>query len=211
MKGSKRLLMLLLPALIVGAIVYVYFTSTTGTTGILTAKTTINAGMKIEETMLDTMQVPNTAIPSGAMTDVNDVIGKTAAVTRAPGDIIFRDALSEQEPVLKENETFIAVELPESLSAMIGEGNQINLVCLGNTAAAQQPITETQPTDQTAAPAEQPQENTNVIENLPVYSVITTTDSTGSNIKYAIIKTDKDTAVKAVNITAGEYAIVISK
>ena len=38
MKGSKRLLLLLLPALLVGAIVYVLYNQSTGTTEVVVAK-----------------------------------------------------------------------------------------------------------------------------------------------------------------------------
>jgi hypothetical protein len=49
------------------------------------------------------------------------------------------------------------------------------------------------------------------VQNLPVYSVISSGDETAQTAKYAIVKTDKATAVKVSNIIAGDFSVIISK
>jgi Flp pilus assembly protein CpaB len=208
--------MLLLPAFLVGIIAYMYFDAATGTTPIVVAKTAINAGLKIEPDMLGTMQVPNTAVPQGALTDPADVEGKSSIVTRAPGDIIFSDILSDQEPALKDGEVFAAVPLPEALSGMVGEGSNIDVIQLTTgVSTAPEPVPEPTPAAETPAPESEPAQSdvlqSQVVQNLPVYSVISSGDETTETAKYAIVKTDKETAVRVSNMIAGDFAVIISK
>jgi Flp pilus assembly protein CpaB len=219
MQGRKRLLMLLLPAFLVGIIAYMYFQAATGTTPIVVAKTTINAGLNIRDDMLTTMQVPNTAMPQGALTDPTDVVGKSSIVTRAAGDIIFADILSSQEPALKDGEVFAAVPLPEALSGMIGEGSNIDVIQLTTGVQTDAPLPAA-PAPESGQPEDKPVEAqqteteavlSQVVQNLPVYSVISSGDETAQTAKYAIVKTDKATAVKVSNIIAGDFSVIISK
>jgi Flp pilus assembly protein CpaB len=217
MQGRKRLLMLLLPAFLVGIIAYMYFQAATGTTPIVVAKTTINAGLKITDDMLTTMQVPNTAVPQGALTDPTDAAGKSSIVTRTAGDIIFADILSSQEPALKDGEVFAAVPLPEALSGMIGEGSNIDVIQLTTGVQTDAPLPAA-PAPESGQPGGEPTEDqqteavlSQVVQNLPVYSVISSGDETAQTAKYAIVKTDKATAVKVSNIIAGDFSVIISK
>jgi hypothetical protein len=47
--SKKKVLLMILPAILVGALVFSLYNKTTGTTKIVVAKTTINAGMVITE------------------------------------------------------------------------------------------------------------------------------------------------------------------
>jgi hypothetical protein len=218
MKGSKRLLLLLLPALLVGAIVYVLYNQSTGTTEVVVAKETINAGMKVTGDMLTTTQVPNTAIPKDVFTDTDNIIGKSVIFTRAPGDFIFRNILSDKEPTLEEGEAFVAVELPNALADMVGEGTLLTVVehlsDTGNIMSPESTAVELEEDenseDKTSEPPVAP--NTpQVIENLPVYTVVEFDDATGNFFKYAIVKTKKETATRLVNLTAKDHSVIITK
>lgn len=212
--SKKRILLMILPAILVGALVFSLFNKTTGTTKIVVAKTTINAGMVITEDMLTTMEVPNTAIPKDALTNPENAVGKSVLYTRAPGDIILRSALSEREnPVLKEGEAFVAIELPEALASFVSEGSLLTVVeHLSVTGLSSNSLTTVSAENETAKPdgTVQAQTTPQSIENLPVYSIIDLSNDMQAR-KYAIVKTDKETAKKLVNILARDHSVIITQ
>jgi len=212
--SKKRILLMILPAIIVGALVFSLFNQTTGTTEIVTAKNTINAGMVITEDMLTTMEVPNTAVPKDALTNPENAVGKSVLYTRAPGDIILRSALSEREnPVLKEGEAFVAVELPEALSGLVSEGSLLTVVehlsAAEMSGSIQTPIVAEEDEPKTSS-FTQITIKPRSVENLPVYSIIDLSNDMHSG-KYAIVKTDKETAKVLVNILARDHSVIITQ
>lgn len=212
--SKKKILLMILPAILVGALVFSFYNQTTGTTKIVVAKDIINASMVITEDMLTTMEVPNTAIPQDALTNPENAVGKSVLYTRAPGDIILRSALSEREnPVLKEGEAFVAIELPEALAGFASEGSLLTVVEHLSASEMgsyfQSMATVEGQTAETTEPA-QAKSTFRSIENLPVYSIIDLSDDTQVK-KYAIVKTDKETAKKLVNILARDHSVIITQ
>jgi len=209
--GKKKILLMVLPAILVGALVFSFYNQTTGTTKIVVAKDIINAGMVITEDMLTTMEVPNTAIPQDALTNPENAVGKSVLYTRAPGDIILRSTLSEREkPVLKEGEAFVAVELPEALAGFTSEGSLLTVVehlSVSEMIGSFQSIASTENQGEETA---QTQAIPRSIENLPVYSIIESNNDTQVK-RYAIVKTDKETAKKLVNILARDHSVIITQ
>ena len=211
---KKRLLLMILPAIVVGALVFTLYNQSTGTTRIVAAKDTINAGTVIKEDMLTMMEVPNTAVPNGALTNKENVIGKSVLYTRSPGDIIFRDTLTDvEDPVLNEGEAFVAIELPNAISDMVSEGTQLTVIKhlleteISGTVDAS--VTFEEETAEASASVKA-KADIKSVDNLPVYSIVQA-EGEISAIKYAIVKTDLETAKKLVNITAGEHSVVITR
>ena len=212
--SKKKILLMILPAVLVGALVFSLYNKTTGTTKIVVAKDIINAGMVITEDMLTTMEVPNTAIPKDALTNPENAVGKSVLYTRAPGDIILRSALSEREnPVLKEGEAFVAIELPEALAGFVSEGSLLTVVeHLSATEMSGNVQTTVSAEGQTveASGTVQAQATPQSVENLPVYSIIDLSNDTQTR-KYAIVKTDKETAKRLVNVLARDHSVIITQ
>lgn len=127
---SKIIKLAVIPAIIIGIAAQLFFSSTTATVPVITAKIPISAGMVIKEDMLNTIQVPKTVLPSGAVQDAKDIIGKKIMVSRLPGDIMLTDAFREEQQILSQNEVLMSVQIHDSITGFIKEGSKITIIGL---------------------------------------------------------------------------------
>ena len=109
-----------------------------GTEKIVKLNSTVNAGTKIEETMLVETEVGSFGLPESVIRKKEDVVGKFARTEISSDDLIVKSKLSEfaanekLDNILANGQKLITVTLP-SIAAGVGNhlqrGDFISLIC----------------------------------------------------------------------------------
>ena len=105
----------------------------------------------------------------------------------------------------------MAIELPNAISDMVSE-EQLTVIkhLLETEISGTVDTSVTFEEDSRTSASVKAKADIKSVDNLPVYSIVQA-EGEISTIKYAIVKTDLETAKKLVNITAGEHSVVITR
>lgn len=167
----KIIKLAIIPALLIGIAAHMFFSNTTDTVDIVTAKSRINPGVKIESEMLDTVELPKTLVSKDAIKSEKDVVGKKFKTARVPGDFIFKDLISEGDLELRDDEMLLPIEIPQSLTELVTEGTSITVITLPTGDLPSQ-----------------------VVDDIPVVSIYHI-DEAGGEKMYSVVKTTLDKAI----------------
>jgi len=120
-----------------GVLVSVFIYSYMKPTTVVEAKVSISAGTILSADLVDLKTVPAGGLPTGYFKNINDVVGKTIAVSRATGDYITSDVLTDSASAgvpsqLEAGHVAIAVDVnrASAVGGILREGQTVTIIGL---------------------------------------------------------------------------------
>jgi len=126
-------------ALFVLAAAYFIISMFGGQQEVVVARVIVKPGKVVAATDVKLQQIPKSAVPKGAITKTENVVGKSVKVIRYPGDTIKNEMLTGKETeelAIRSGEYIVAVELTgSSVADMVADGDTIAIMPLSVTSA----------------------------------------------------------------------------
>jgi Flp pilus assembly protein CpaB len=120
-----------------GVLVSVFIYSYMKPTTVVEAKESISAGTILSADLVDIKTVPGSGLPSDIFKNINDVVGKTIAVSRAPGDYITSDVLTDSTSAgvpsqLEAGHVAISIDVnrASAVGGILREGQTVTIIGL---------------------------------------------------------------------------------
>lgn len=191
--GKNRILKLaILPAILIGLIVYLIATTQTSTVKVVVAKKQINAGTILTRNDVEYKDLPAAFVSEEAIRNIDDTVGKRLTVARIQGDILYKSILTDKGITIDENSVIFSISIPKQLSCYVSENTKLSVVGLSSA---------------TNVP---PQVFTDIIV-VAIVSSASSNDITAPNDSVrVIVKTSKDTWVAlAPFIKSNSYQVSV--
>jgi hypothetical protein len=169
---------------------YLFIYNTEGTTKAVVVQTPISNTAEITQDMIAVKDIPVSMVPKDIVTSPDEVVGKTVTTNRLPGDFIPRSIVAIPEEVtLEPDEVLLTMNIPQLDSVLTQIDKKILLALYGSQ--DQPPV---------------------IVDGIEIYQMKgITSDSSGQQQPYAVIKTTADKAKLIMPyLVSGSYKILFN-
>lgn len=130
---SKVLKVGIIAGILIFLTVFLILSNTQATEQVVFAAKEIPAGMLVTADMLTTKNVPVTAVPPGAVKNINEVVGKRLEIARTKDDFILKDVILNESIKLEPGSVLVSINVPSKDVPLVSAGTKITLVLLKGT------------------------------------------------------------------------------
>lgn len=127
---NKVLKIGIIAGILVFLTVFLILNNTQATEKVVFAAKDIPAGTVITADMLTTKSIPVTAVPPGAVKDINEVVGKMLEIGRTKDDFILKNIVLDKGIKIESGNVLMSINIPSEDAPLVSSGTKITLVLL---------------------------------------------------------------------------------